>query len=151
MSDSIVVNPPVPVEVAETAAQVAVAESEARVAVEETAQATAVEVAQIEADKTVAVAEIHAETDRAAIETAAEVAKAVTREEFEECRRNIEMLTTQVQTVAAGVLSIQEQLKPLPPNPPEVPGSEKTANPGTTNVDPAPEPPPKKRSAVKLI
>lgn len=115
-----------------------------------------VEIARIDAEASVERAEIQAETEVAAIEAAAEVATAVTREELDECRRNIETLQTGQTTLLSQTQLILDQLAELteeeteeeasPPNPQEPPESERDVHPEarTPEAESPPEPEKKK-------
>lgn len=135
--------PEIPAEVAEAAAAAAVAEAEAAVSIAKVQAEAAVEIAEVEEAGATERAAVHAE------ETAA-VLGAVSREEFDECRRNLETLSTQQAATLSTLQALEQRLSP--PNPPETlenSGSEKTESPGEAAEEKAPEPDRPKKSAVR--
>lgn len=124
----------------------------AEVAAVEAHAEAAVEIAAIQEEGATERAQIQAEVETAHIEAAAEVASAVTREELDECRRNIETLQTGQTTLISQTQLILDQLaelteeEALPPNPQEPPESERDAHPEarTPEAESPPEPEKKK-------
>lgn len=127
----------------------------AEVAAVEAHAEAAVEIAAIQEEGATERAQIQAEVETAHIEAAAEVASAVTREELDECRRNIETLQTGQTTLLSQTQLILDQLAELTeeveeevslPSPHERPENEKGAHPEarTPEAESPPEPEKKK-------
>jgi len=136
----------------------AVPEAEAPVvqaaAVEAQAEA-AVAIAEVQEEGATARAEIAAEAATEQTEALAEAAAAVSREEVEECRRNIGTLTETVTTLSSQVQSLLTALEAEveteePPNPNEPPASDAVDPPAqeTSQAEVPPEPV-KKKPAVR--
>lgn len=108
-----------------------------------------IDVAEIEAARDVSIAETHAETEQAAIEAAQAVAiENATREEVEECRRNIGQLQQTTGQLAGELSLIRERLETLAPqNQPPL-----AASPGPTgDRQEAPEPAPKPKPKIRFL
>lgn len=105
--EGVIVNPPVDTE---PLADAAAAQAAADAAIAETNAAAAVEATRIAQEE---------ETERARIaaEAAAAIASAVTKEELDECRRNIETTLAETRELRSLMQSISERLVKLEPPP----------------------------------
>lgn len=133
-----------PIAAPEPEAVEAAAEGAAEVA--EVVTDSAVEIARIEADRDVTIAAIHADVDVA--RTEADVARVEEFSEIEQCRTRIATLEALTAEQAQLILQLSP---PQPPNPPaesEAPTSQEIQ---PEEAPPAPEPPPRKRPAFRLI